>query len=362
MPADPAPAADLDPLRFPSGRAGGRRFVRVAALAAVLAAAALGGAEVLWRVRGVRPSVPDSGELWAWHRLSIGGGGDSEGERAEPTVLVGSSRVQWGFDPDTFARRFPHRRLVQLSVVGDDATAALADLAADDSFHGTVIAGFLEEPPVPVPGSAVADYVRVADRGLGVRERAELVVQAAASECVTRRTECSWQKVLAGVLKGRGLPGDTRWTRGFDRHPRLVPGRDSEDGEPIDPWREVPESRWTAAQWRDRAEAQLAAARRITDRGGRVIFVRFPTSGPLRERVARRYPKAEFWAPFAARLAAADSVLTDGAAPGRLAAVHYEDVPTLRDFDAPDGSHVSLNDRPAFTAALLDELERRGAL
>ena len=354
-PADPAPA--LDPLRFPAGRAGRRRFVRVAVLAAALAAAALGGAEALWRARGVRPSVPDSGELWAWHRLSVRDGGGSETERAEPTVLVGSSRVQWGFDPDTFARRFPNRRLVQLSVVGDDATAALADLAADESFHGTVIAGFLEEPPVPVPGSAVADYVRVADRGLGVVDRAELTIQAAASGCVTRRTECSWQKVLAGLLKGRGLPGDTRWTRGFDRHPRLVPGRASEDGEPIDPWRDVPESRWTAAQWRDRAAAQLAAARRIAARGGRVIFVRFPTSGPLRERVARRYPKSEFWDEFVARLAAADRVT-----PGRLSAVHYEDVPALRDFDAPDGSHVSLNARPAFTAALLDELERRGGL
>ena len=355
-----APAPAFDPLRFPAGRAGRRGFALAAALTAALAAAALGGAELLWRARGVRPSMPDSAELWAWQRLSVGDAAGSEGDRAEPTVLAGSSRVQWGFDPETFARRFPGRRLVQLSVVGDDATAALADLAADESFRGTVVAGFLEEPPVPSPGSAVADYARVADRGLGVVERAELDVQAAAAGLTVRRTECSWQKLLAGLLKGRGLPGNTRWTRGFDRHLRLVPGRRAADGVPIDPWRDVPADRWTAEAWRVRTDAQLAAARRIAARGGRVIFVRFPTAGRLRERVAERYPKQEFWDGFAARLAGARLAAAD-AAPGRLAAVHYEDVPALRAFDCPDGSHLSLDDRPAFTAALLDELERRGA-
>ena len=42
--------------------------------------------------------------------------------------------------------------------------------------------------------------------------------------------------------------------------------------------------------------------------------------------------------------------------------IHFHDLPRVRELPLPDGSHLDLRDAPTFTAALLDELARRGVL
>ena len=318
-----------------------------AVVAGLAAAALLAGAEATWRARGVAPSVRDSVDLWAFHREGLR---DEPAAPGGPAVIVGSSRAQWGLDPATFAARRGGRVPTLLSLVGDDAEAALADLAADPGFRGTVVAGFLEEPPVAPPGSRAADRVAVAGRGLSLPDRLAVRLAGAADGLTIRRRGTDWLAVAKDLLRGRPLPRDSAWRHGFDRHVWAA-------GEPrragpttADPWRDVPAEGWSRAAWRARAGRQAAAARRIAGRGGRVAFVRFPSDGALRARTDRAFPKSELWDPWAAGFAGDP----------RIEAVHYRDVPGLRGFRCPDGSHLDLTDRPAFTAALLDELDRRG--
>ena len=95
--------------------------------------------------------------------------------------------------------------------------------------------------------------------------------------------------------------------------------------------------------WRAVIQQTRTLAARIEQRGGKIIFVRFPTSGKIRACDEENFPRLRFW----------NQLTAD------LHAIHFEDVPTLRTFTCPDGSHLDERDKPAFTRALATELARR---
>ncbi len=70
--------------------------------------------------------------------------------------------------------------------------------------------------------------------------------------------------------------------------------------------------------------------RRIQSRGGRVVFVRFPTSGEHWQIDQLKYPKSEFWD------------LIGGSTVAQT--IHFVDHPALRQFELPDTSHLDFSD------------------
>jgi hypothetical protein len=81
-----------------------------------------------------------------------------------------------------------------------------------------------------------------------------------------------------------------------------------------------------------------AMGKSIQAHGGRVLFVVFPKSGYVKQTDDRRYPRSLFWDRFAT------------GAPGL--SLHFEDVPALKAFTCPDGSHLDYRDRGRFSQAL----------
>jgi hypothetical protein len=88
----------------------------------------------------------------------------------------------------------------------------------------------------------------------------------------------------------------------------------------------------------DRLQHLQALVARIEQRGGEVIFVRFPSTRRVLEIDEIRHPRAVFWDRFAAL------------AGGRK--LHFADYPELAAFELPDGVHLDVHDQPAFTRAL----------
>jgi hypothetical protein len=80
----------------------------------------------------------------------------------------------------------------------------------------------------------------------------------------------------------------------------------------------------------------------IRARGGEVVFVRAPSSGPFYEVERMAFPKDQVWRGL---LAAADA-----------AGVHFEDHEDLQGFDLPEWSHIAAGQTDAFTRALLPHL------
>jgi hypothetical protein len=100
--------------------------------------------------------------------------------------------------------------------------------------------------------------------------------------------------------------------------------------------------------WKSGVSRVERIVRDIQSRGGKVVFVRFPTSGERRTIEETAYPKTQYWDKVA-RLTSATTV-------------HFEDVPALSGFQCPDMSHLDCRDAPLFTRRLLDELARLSVL
>jgi hypothetical protein len=82
---------------------------------------------------------------------------------------------------------------------------------------------------------------------------------------------------------------------------------------------------------------------RLRERGGRVVFVRFPVTGPLLQRENEMTPRVAFW----------DRIIRDSGAPG----IHFQDHPDLADFDCPEWSHLSAEGSVEFTRRLVPHLK-----
>jgi hypothetical protein len=87
-----------------------------------------------------------------------------------------------------------------------------------------------------------------------------------------------------------------------------------------------------------------AAVKKIRARGGKVIFVRFPVSGPLKELEDKATPRAGPWT----------RILRETGAPG----IYFEDHPELAGFTCPEWSHLSAPDSVEFTKRLLPHLKQ----
>ena len=350
-PAAPIPGAA--PAVGPAGRLPSRAGLAVICAAAVLAGGTLLAGEAFWRLRGVTPSANDSVELWAWHRDRAAGG------TPRGVVFAGASRCQLGIDLATARDVLGDRSVVQLAIAGTPPERVLEDLSADPRVTGTIVCGITAWELRPERFDAATPYVRARGR-LG-----QLDAAAARLGCRFTRRFCVLREELGLVPLALTIGGEFRLpdpaqvsqiTTFCDR------GKAADYLTSANPAALEELRRWRVARHRgegplapmDPALFETQAARlrpwvgAIGARGGRVVLVRFPTTGEHWEIDQLRTPKAAYWDRLAG-LTGADTL-------------HFADVPALAAFDCPDTSHLDVRDTPAFTAALLDALARRGWL
>ncbi len=310
---------------------------RVITVTMVLLAAMELGARAL----GYTASVTDDEDLLCLQLERV--------EEPGSVVLVGASRIRAGFSADVFRERYPGRPLVNLALAGKCPLAMLAELADNDEFHGSVIYAINE--------SCIDPRLRSHQRGnINYCEQ-----QWSTSKSISRRLRLALEPYLALMrptvglanviqsLKEHGtLPEHDYYQMNADR---LNDIDFSEKGPELS---KVRVARLRAhhrrnkplpvATWLREARLMDSYAQRIQQRGGRVWVVRFPTSGTFWQLEERAYPRSQYWDKFAAEASAH--------------LVHFADLPTA-DLACGDQSHLDGRDAPAFTAALLDEIEKK---
>jgi hypothetical protein len=87
-----------------------------------------------------------------------------------------------------------------------------------------------------------------------------------------------------------------------------------------------------------RFRGTVEAVQKIRGRGGKIVFLRLPHSGGLKELEDRQTPRAKNW----------DPLLQQTGAPG----IYYEDHPELASFNCPEWSHLTAGDSVEFTKRL----------
>jgi hypothetical protein len=286
-------------------------------------------------------------------------------------VLLGTSRMLFDMDLDVLERGLGQRPK-QLALVGSSPFPLLADLAKDPTFHGTVLldvvpAMFLApagSPPVEASEKALKryrtwNYAQQWSHALGLPLERTLAF--------TRQEDLTLAKLLEelpipnrpGAMVGPKFP-PYFYSLERDRRARMVPEAAVVDSalnrQITSSWRQLfampPPPSFIPPEvfgkmMHDGMEARFAETAKhvaaIQARGGKVVFLRMPLSGPLVEMEEKIAPRAATW----------DRLVRENKVP----VIHFAEHPELSSFVCPEWSHLSATDSVEFTRRLVPHLQ-----
>jgi len=323
------------------------------------------GATITWelycRSIGYGPTLNDNEDLWTLRRRAVA---------PESIVIIGDSRAWFDSDLDELQKGLG-KRPIQLAMGGSTAWPVLADLSEDSNFHGTIIC-------------SVVPFLLFAPGGTLPMERAEKGVKRFHNQTPAQRVSEYLAMPLeehVAFLKPDDLSLEALLNRlsipnrpGALVPPRFPPYFQTEDRErrarmwdkcaepgselakqiqqiwiplftPPAPPTYIPKNVFLAKMSEEvqkRFADVTAAVEKIRSRGGKIVFVRFPHTGELKELEDRITQREKTW----------DPLLKMTGAPG----IYYSDFPELSGFDCPEWSHLSAGDSVEFTKRLVPHL------
>src|SRR5213076_2399453 len=115
----------------------------IAVVVTIIVIAATTAWELYCRSLGYGPTLNDNEDLWTLWRRRVA---------PESIVIIGDSRAWFDVDLDEFQKGLG-KRPIQLAMAGSTVWPALADLADDKNFHGTIICSFVPMLFFAPPGS-----------------------------------------------------------------------------------------------------------------------------------------------------------------------------------------------------------------
>lgn len=319
--------------------------------------------ELRLRQIGFRPTVQDSKELWAAERGKAALLGD------QALILVGDSRMQLDMDLDALAAT--GLTPVQLAIDGSEFLPVLADLAQDPEITGTILVS--------------GDVWKLVEKSQ--RDRAREWVefyQREYKDLVSAKLETLLKSRVQQIsaLYGGGIPAPELFKRlttpghirPFYLHTQANRQRDADYQLVEQPAFYIQRVLRNLGQAVDlngvNSQADFEAlvmdklgpsarihfspeqfayvnslSQRIVQRGGKVAFVNFPSSALVRAIDEHRYPRQYGWDVFAAH--------------SQAPTLYCLDYPGF-DFALPDGSHLDMRDKKAFTEQLIAQLTAKG--
>jgi hypothetical protein len=319
--------------------------------------------EVYVRAIGYGPCLNDNEDLWTMARRRV---------QPESVVIIGDSRGWYDLDLDELQKGLG-KRPVQLGIGGACAYPMLADLANDESFHGTIICSFVPRMFFAPPGTPPMQNSEKAVRRSHTQTPAQRVSEYLAMPLEYHVAFLKQPELtLDEFLKRLPIPN-----RPYAQvPPRLPPYFGTIDRErrarmieecarpgselarriqqiwiplftPPPPPSYIPKDVFMAKIGEaigKRFQDTVAAVTKLRARGGKIVFVRFPHTGELKALEDRDTPRAKTW----------DPILKSTAAPG----IYYEDFPELKGFDCPEWSHLSAGDSVEFSKRLVPHLRK----
>lgn len=316
-----------------------RTWITSVAIAVVL----IGGWEGFWRARGFVPRRNDDVGWWAQERGKVYAGG------TRSVVLLGSSRMQLGFDTRVFAQKTGIQP-IQLAIDNDPGVDVLRDLANDANFNGTVVCELMEKYLVWIgqdSDSSQANQWLRDYHASNVFSRFEWRARGLAQTSLAfRLPDLSLQNLVTN-LRQRRLPSSEPFYIAMnpDRSKSADYARTDLDRLKAFHEADVQEEfahlpQLSPAEFFTRSKLLTVWVAAIEARGGRVIFLRFPSSGVIWQLENGRFPRPEFWDPLIKVR--------------KLTAIHFAEYDTLKDFTCPDGTHLDYREAAPFTAAVTE--------
>src|SRR6266536_1732008 len=337
------------------------RGIAVVVTIAVIAATAAW--ELYCRSLGYGPTLNDNEDLWTLRRRIV---------EPESIVVIGDSRAWFDVDLDEFQKGLG-KRPIQLAMAGSTALPPLSDLANDKNFHGTIICSVVPHLFFAPPGTPPMERAEKAVRRSHTQTPAQRVSQSLAMPLEEHVAFLKQEELtLDDLLKRLPIPN-----RPYAQvPPRLPPYFGTIDRErrarmieecarpgselarmiqqiwiplftPPPPPTYIPKEEFGKKMGQaieQRFHDVAEGVQKLRARGGKIVFVRFPYSGGLKDLEDRETPRAGIW----------DRVMKDTGAPG----IYYEDYPELKGFDCPEWSHLSAGDSVECSKRLIPHLHK----
>ena len=250
----------------------------------------------------------------------------------------------------TISPRRPERpRPVQLAVGGCKPTPFIEDLAQDESFAGLLIVGIA--PALLFSqnsgGRALLDYIAQSrEASASPSKRVEDFLRGQAQHLLAYRLpELAPTRAFDTLRERRGSVQNYRLLqpdrcRNYDMSLlKDIDGRRREVEDYMQSRKPM-----TKAQLKATIEELEACVKRIQQRGGRVLFLRMPSSGSVFELEQKRFPREKYW----------DALVAGSSAD----CLHFQDYPELAHYECPEGSHLAYQSATAFTKDLVTVIKR----
>ncbi len=329
------------------------RWISTIVIALVIAIAALMAFEWTLRASGAKPNFRDNQARWSQVREAV-----QQDVNYDSIALLGASRIRAAISISALETRYPNQAIYPLGYVGRGPCASLQDLADNTEFRGTVIVSM-------APNWVDCDPSRFQMHGIVNRYHQDWnwarKIDSRLSNTVTRHLvifdpHYSIQNILENYLeRGEILPRPdyrtTRENRQIEYDYSNISPDELEQLQSRSLHSFLYRQEKGENKGQDRWGAALAIFRNAIDkieaRGGQVIMLRLPTSGPLERAEIEHFPRAEYWDQFSTQLSASVTM-------------HYQDFAELSRFSPPDGNHLDLRESARFTATLFDLAEAEG--
>jgi hypothetical protein len=335
-----------------------RSLLRAGGLALLLTLTFVNAWEAYWRSQGLQLSYNDDEPLWAHHRQRI-----YQSSPAAP-VIIGSSRSKFGIDLATW-QGITGGAPTQLALVGTSPRPVLKDLADDPDFKGAVLVDvteflFFTPGGSPLEKSALSSLKFYPDWSLA--QRASFQVNTVLESNLLFLDE---EKLALRFLIDRmGVPNrpgvfvmppvfPMKFTiNDFNRQTFITDDFVADtamQNEVKRVWYNLltnaPKMPMTDSTLTQIIAEVKACVAKIHARGGKVAFVRMPSTGAFRDIERQAFPRKKYW----------DRLIRETGAPG----IHFEDYPWLASYPCIEWSHLAPAEARKFTRDLMPLLAQQ---
>ncbi len=321
-------------------------FVKAAVLTLVLVTTSIVSWELYVRSKGFDASFDDDPSLWCDKRKMVYEPAD------KATVFIGSSRIKFDLDIATW-ENITGDHAIQLACVGSSPIPVLENLANDKDFKGKLVVDVTEvlffstaPPNIETPEKNIKYYK---DRTPAQRASFELnhVLESRLvflnKEWLSLNAQLSNLRIpnRPGVFEFPLFPPDfgrVKFSREEYMTERFMADTNQQNQVRAiwDFFRKMSKEPPASGGKLDSIFASVKnAVDKIKARGGQVLFVRTPSSGPFLMGEKMGYPREKYW----------DRLLAITGCPG----IHFADYPAIANFICPEFSHLSQPDATVFT-------------
>lgn len=333
-----------------------KHLAKAGLLALLLVVAFLVSWELYLRSTGNTISYDDGGALWSDKRARIYAAPD------KATVFIGSSRNKFDLDIDTW-RAITGEDAIQLAIEGASPLPILHDIGNDAKFKGKLVIDVTEG----------LFYGLSTPRGIHVKNALDYYNNITPTQKFSFKVNHLLESQLVfldkdflslgaiikrfpvpprkGVFGGPDFPKEFNQVT-FDRQSKMSPEFISDTN-----LQNKVKAIWAYGASRPRMPLSqfqhdslvatvVKSINKIKARGGKVIFVRTPSSGPFLEGEKKGFPREKYW----------DALLAATNCQG----IHFEDYPAIAKFQCPEFSHLTPSDAIIYTKNLIQILEEKG--